>query len=185
MLTTPPTWCFTSQFIFAGRDPKSLTAAATVENSTVCLHDPMSTFNSMVGLQLLNTMVGTQLLNIMVGTQQSFSKSSKFSAHLFWVWRHPHSIPISCLGFIMTMVIVISSSLFYAVFVSLNRCVNALFNADKSPSSLFDTYSLSMSSFVCKALWSWVFLFFGPFVQGLLWSTSRMVPSILRWELPR
>ena len=38
-------WCFRSQFIFASRDPKNLTAAATVENSTVCLHGPMLTFN--------------------------------------------------------------------------------------------------------------------------------------------
>ena len=37
---------------------KNFTAAATSENSTVCLYGPMSTFNSMVGLQLLNTMVG-------------------------------------------------------------------------------------------------------------------------------
>ena len=28
--------------------------------------------------------------------------------HLFRAWRHPHSCPIYCLGFIMTMVIVIS-----------------------------------------------------------------------------
>ena len=50
-------WCFRSQFIFAGWDPKNLTATATAENSTVCLHDSMPIFNSMVGLQLLNTMV--------------------------------------------------------------------------------------------------------------------------------
>ena len=33
---------------------------------------------------------------------ESFSKPSKFSAHLFWAWRHPHSSVISCLGFIIT-----------------------------------------------------------------------------------
>ena len=38
----------------------------------------------------------------------SFSKSSNSRDHLFWSWRHPHSRPISCLWFIMTMVIVIS-----------------------------------------------------------------------------
>ena len=54
-------WCFGSQFIFAGQNPKDLTATAMVENSIVCLHGPMSTFNSMVRLQLLNIMVGTQL----------------------------------------------------------------------------------------------------------------------------
>ena len=83
-------WCFRSQFIFAGRDPKNLTAAATPENSTVCLYGPMSTFNSMVGPQVLNTMVGPQL--------ESISKSSKFSAHLFWAWRHPRSSPFSVWG---------------------------------------------------------------------------------------
>ena len=43
--------CFRSQFIFAGRDPKNLTDAATVENSIlyapmadsfICLHGPIS-----------------------------------------------------------------------------------------------------------------------------------------------
>ena len=59
--------------------------------------------------QFLNTMVGTQLLHTMVGTQVNLlSKSSKFSAYLFCSWHHPHSSLISCLGFIMTMVIVIS-----------------------------------------------------------------------------
>ena len=36
------------------------------------------------------------------------SKSSSSQDHLFQAWRHPHSSRISCLGFIMTMVIVIS-----------------------------------------------------------------------------
>ena len=130
MLTSPPNvrhilWCFRSQFIFAGRDPKNLTIAATVGNSTQWQRTQFSTpmaetqlsacmvqyqiLNCMVGLQLLNTMVGPQLLNTMVGPQLNlFSKSSKFSAHLFWAWCHPHSSPISCLVFIMTMVIVIS-----------------------------------------------------------------------------
>ena len=38
----------------------------------------------------------------------SFSKSSYFQDHLFRAWHHPHSSHISCLGFIMTLVIVIS-----------------------------------------------------------------------------
>ena len=38
-------WCIRSQFISAGQDPKNLTAAATVENSTVCLYGPISTPN--------------------------------------------------------------------------------------------------------------------------------------------
>ena len=38
----------------------------------------------------------------------SFSKSSNSQDHLFWAWHHLHSSLISCLEFIMTMVIVIS-----------------------------------------------------------------------------
>ena len=36
-----------------------------------------------------------------------FSKSSSSQDYLSRAWRHPHSSPISCQGFIMTMVIVI------------------------------------------------------------------------------
>ena len=47
MLTTPPNiqhilGCFRSQFIFAGQDPKNLTAAATIENSTLWQRTPFS-----------------------------------------------------------------------------------------------------------------------------------------------
>ena len=42
---------------------------------------------------------------------------------------------------------------FYAVFESLYRCINAVFNADKSlPPSFLDTYSLSTSSLGCNDL---------------------------------
>ena len=81
MLTPHPTfgtsWCFRSQFIFAGRDLQNLTAAARVKNSTLWQRTPFSApmaeaqlsicmvqsqfLNSMVRLQLLNTMVETQL----------------------------------------------------------------------------------------------------------------------------
>ena len=69
--------------ISVSRDPKILTLAATVENSTlcpngrnsiVCRHGPMSTFN------------------------WHFFKILKFSAHLFRAWRHPHSNPTFSLG---------------------------------------------------------------------------------------
>ena len=59
-------------------------------------------------LFIVSHMVRLQLFNTMVGTQLNLSKSSKFSAHLFWAWCHPYSSLIFCLGFIMTMVIVIS-----------------------------------------------------------------------------
>ena len=36
-------WCSRSQFISAGRDPKNLTAAATIETSSTRLHGPIST----------------------------------------------------------------------------------------------------------------------------------------------
>ena len=39
-----------------------------------------------------------------------FFKIPKISAHRFRTWRHSHSSPISYLGFIMTIVIVISST---------------------------------------------------------------------------
>ena len=87
--------------------------------------------SSMVQSQILNFMVGPQLFTIMVGTQlqlsaieadnptvclhgpksppnDSFSKSSHPQDHRFRAWRHSHSSPISSLGFIMTIVIVIS-----------------------------------------------------------------------------
>ena len=74
-------WCLRSQLISTGRDPKNLTATATVENSTLwlngrnstlCLYGPIST--------------------------DSFSKFSNSKDHLFRAWRHPHSSLISCLG---------------------------------------------------------------------------------------
>ena len=72
-----------------------------------------------------------------------------------------------------------SSALFYVVLESLCRCVNAR----KSSSSFF--YWLIVSQ---RHLWdeksyasSLVFLFSGPFVWVLLWSSTRMDPSILRW----
>ena len=38
----------------------------------------------------------------------SFPKSSNSQDHLFRAWRHPHSSPIFCQGFIMAMVIALS-----------------------------------------------------------------------------
>ena len=52
-----------------------------------------------------------------------FFKIPKFSAHRFRAWRHSHSYPISYLGFIMTIVIVISSEpefKLYPMYVPLN-----------------------------------------------------------------
>ena len=54
-----------------------------------------------------NTQFSPQWSNLNFSTD-SFSKSSNSPDHLFRAWRHPHSSLISCLGFIMTMVIVIS-----------------------------------------------------------------------------
>ena len=65
-------WCLRSQFISAGQDPKNLTAAATVETSTLCMNGLISTDSS--------------------------SKSSNSQDHLSWAWCHPHSSPISCLS---------------------------------------------------------------------------------------
>ena len=79
-------WCFRSQFIFAGQDPKNLTAAATVENSTQWQRTQFSAFMAetqlsacMVKSQILNYLVGPQLLNIMVGPHLTwFLKSTNF-----------------------------------------------------------------------------------------------------------
>ena len=53
---------------------------------------------------------------------------------------------------------------FYVVFESLYRCVDAIFNAGKSSSPLWD---------VMPYAWSLVFLFFDQFVQVPLLSTSK------------
>ena len=71
------------------------------------------TTSSMVKIQLStsNSVAGTQSSTYMVQCQLSTAVIFKiliFSDHLFWAWRHPHSSHISYLGFIMTMVIVIS-----------------------------------------------------------------------------
>ena len=74
MLTTLPTFCtsrgvldLNSSSLVGTRKTRTTTSMA--ENSTVCFYGPMSTFNSMVGLQLLNTIVRPQLPNTMVGPE--------------------------------------------------------------------------------------------------------------------
>ena len=69
-------WCFRSQFIFAGRDPKNLTVAAMVENSMLWQRTPFSAPMAevqlsacMVRSQILNCIVRPQLLNTMVVPQ--------------------------------------------------------------------------------------------------------------------
>ena len=91
---------FRSQFIFAGRDLKNLTATATVENLTQWQRTQFSIY--MAKTQLSACMVQSQTLNWL------FFKILKFSAHLCWAWCHPDSSPIFWLGFIMTITIVIS-----------------------------------------------------------------------------
>ena len=115
MLTTPP--MFGTSLV---GDPKNLTAATIIENSTQ-FSAPMAEtqfsacmvqsqiVNCMVGPQLLNTMVGPQLLNTMVGPQlnlfQNLPNSQPISSGHDVI--HTPAL-ISCLGFIMTMVIIIS-----------------------------------------------------------------------------
>ena len=121
MLTTPPnvqhiSWCFRSQFIFAGQDPKNLTAATMVENLNYCQRTQFSApiaetqlsacmvqshiFNCMVRLQFLNTMVGPQmnLFRNLPNSQPSLLGMTSFTLL-------PH-FPSG--GFIITIVIVIS-----------------------------------------------------------------------------
>ena len=71
-------------FLISLSDPTSQHHGRT-PTSTVCLNGPQSTPN-----------------------WPFFSKSSNSQDHHFRAWRHSHSSPISYLGFIMTIVIVIS-----------------------------------------------------------------------------
>ena len=74
-----------------------------------------------------------------------------------------------------------SSSLVYVIFESLYQCIDAIKNDG-------DSFFFFLTYIVCPCcLWhvrpyasSWVFLFSGPFVEFLLWSILRIVPSILR-----
>ena len=78
-----------------GRDPKNTTASSMI----------------IIQLSTSNSTAGTQLSACIVQCQSwtdSFLKSSNSPDHLFRAWRHPHSSLISCLEFIMTMVMVIS-----------------------------------------------------------------------------
>ena len=98
--------------------------------------------NIIVGPQLFNTMAGPQLQlsasmadNPTVGLHRpkstpnsSFSKSSNFQDHRFRAWRHSHSSLIYYLGFIMTIVIVISFAherKLYLMSVHLNKEPNS------------------------------------------------------------
>ena len=83
-------WCFRSQFIFAGRDPEKLNRRRNARELN-CL--PLW---SNVNLQLHGRTPSSQHYGRT--SNESFSKSSKFSAHLFWAWRHPRSSPFSVWG---------------------------------------------------------------------------------------
>ena len=80
--------------ISVSKDPKILTTAATVENSTLCPN----------GRELNCLPPWSNVYHQLT----LFSKSLNSQDHHFRAWRHPHSSLISCLGFIMTIVIVIS-----------------------------------------------------------------------------
>ena len=80
---------------------------------SVCRYPKNPTTSSVVKIELStpNSMAGTQLSACMVQIQSTtavFFKILKFSAHLFWPWHYQHSSLISCQGFIMKMVIVLS-----------------------------------------------------------------------------
>ena len=112
-----------------------------------------------LGAQLFNTMVGPELFNTMVGTQLQlsasmaenptvclhgpkstpnwlFSKSSNSHDHRFRAWRHSHSSPISYVGFIMTMLIVISFACEHKLYPLL--CTSTKNGIVQSPTKLND-----------------------------------------------
>ena len=111
-------YLLTSEFSSSTRGERQ---SLKVFHNHTMLTTPKRSVHLVVQSQFLNIMVGPQLFNIMVGPQlelsaymaQSqlptlFSKSSNSQDHCFQAWRHSHSSPISYLGFIMTIVIVIS-----------------------------------------------------------------------------
>ena len=85
---------------------------------------------------------------------------------------------------VLLLVVVISlpSCFFLCLLVVISMHLRYL-NAGEFSSSFFSWHSRSTSSLGCKA--SWVFLFYGPFVEFLLSTILRMVPSILRRGQPR
>ena len=114
ILTTPPTFGtsrgvldLNSSSLVGTRNGRKLNSMAensilcpNGRSSIVCQHGPIS-------ISPLHGQTSTSQHQGRTPTK-SFSKFSKFSAHLFWAWHHLHSSLISCLGFIMTMVIIIS-----------------------------------------------------------------------------
>ena len=62
--------------------------------------------NPQLSTQWQRTQFSAYMVQSQISTA-SFLKSSNSQDHLFWAWHHLHSSLISCLGFIMTMVIVI------------------------------------------------------------------------------
>ena len=87
------------------------------EDGDRLLYWPSSTsFSSWLGLLNQRSLraqsplsgAGSQL--VILSPTDVFFKIPKFSAHRFWAWHHSHSSRISYLGFIMTIVIVISSA---------------------------------------------------------------------------
>ena len=129
MLTSSPnvrliSWSFRSQFIFAGRVPKNLTATATVENSTLGQRNPFSApiAESQLSACMVKSQTSTAWSDFNFSTPWSDINFSAPWSDFNWIffkifqilspslltWHHPHSSFFSCLGFIMTMVIVIS-----------------------------------------------------------------------------
>ena len=80
--------------------------------STVRLHGPSRLITRPVTIRQPTGLVPSKLPTRLAHSRDPtdvFFKIAKFSAHCFRAWRHSHSSPISYLGFIMTVVIVISS----------------------------------------------------------------------------
>ena len=87
-LETGQTAILTQQYLF-------LVLAGLLNRGSLWAQSPLSAVGSQFGI---------------LSPTDVFFKIPKFSAHCFRAWRHSHSSPIFYLGFIMAIVIVISSA---------------------------------------------------------------------------
>ena len=132
---------------------------------------------TIVGPQFLNTIVGpnfspswsdpnvnclpqwqkTQLSTDMAQNQlppDVIFKIFKFSSHRFWAWRHSHNSPLSYLGFIMTIVIVISFARERKLYPVL--CTWSKSRIVQTPTKLNDKISLTKSYLYKKSFRNYI-----------------------------
>ena len=104
MQTKLPTAWSEPNFSTSLSDPTSQPSASMVNNPTVCLHGPKSTFNSRLHGRELNSLCHNgrdKIVSCLAHNQlqtDSFSKYSNSRDHRFLVWHHSHSSPFPIWG---------------------------------------------------------------------------------------